>query len=432
MKHSTLHDTIDNALVACVPTPQPAERLQIVSSPLLAALRRAGTEHVYLDTADVGELDGVAVVNGAALAEIDGNTVNQPLVRRVLSRYTSGNAITACADKLRGRRDELELRAALYTATCGWIGSDVVRRGGSNHQWEVSLQLHMGAVGATPELAKRLGRSLRAMVPSCLVKVPFRPQWPHTLLMARDLQREGIPVNFTSTFSARQAVAAGLLAKVARTNIFMGRLNQGLRAELLGEHVVLEAQRALDRLRRSDRLGTRLIVASMREWQTFVRVAGCDAFTAPVGVLREFLTQTEITPFTLPSRLEATYDREMRVADDVRAALGPNRLERLWRIEPEFIEFLVDYGASTEYRDLDDGDRLRRRFETAGFGDFFSVPTTDERAELRRSKLPDVHAALTRRVALDTLYSLLADADFEKEQELIDTELMARRHGGAR
>lgn len=431
-KNPTRRDTLEDVVVGCATPAQPPERLPLVSSPLLAALRRAGTEHVYVDTADIEELRAVAVTSDGALTEIDGNTVDQPLVRRVLARYASGGAVTACADKLLGRRpgiSDAELAASLYTIVCGWIGADVVRRVGGGRHWDVSLQLHMGAVGTAPELAKRLGRCLRAMVPSCLIKVPFRPQAPHALLIARDLQREGIPVNFTSTFSTRQAVAAGLLANVARTNIFMGRLNQGLQADLLGEHVVLEAQRAIERLRRSERLDTRLIVASMREWQTFTRVAGCDAFTAPADVVREFLGQADVTPFTLASRLGASYEHEMRVA--VRDTLGAGRLERLWRLEPEFVDFLIDYRASAEYRDLEDGEALRLRFDKAGFGDFFYAPTPDEWAELRRSKLPDVRAPLTSRVALDTLYSLLADADFDKEQALIDAELMARRQGAA-
>ena len=92
---------------------------------------------------------------------------------------------------------------------------------------------------------------------------------------------------------------------------------------------------------------------------------------------------------------------------------------------------LVDYRASAEYRNLADGEALRLRFDRAGFGDIFYTPTADEWSALRRSKLPDIHAPLTNRIALDTLYSLLADADFEKEQGLIDAELVARRHGAA-
>jgi transaldolase len=69
---------------------------------------------------------------------------------------------------------------------------------------------------------------------------------------------------------------------------------------------------------------------------------------------------------------------------------------------------------------LQDGERLARRFDEAGFGDFFYAPTTEEWSTLRASKLPQLGAEITKRVALDTLYSVLADADFEKEQEAID------------
>ncbi len=39
------------------------------------------------------------------------------------------------------------------------------------------------------------------------------------------------------------------------------------------------------------------------------------------------------------------------------------------------------------------------------------------------SKLPNIESTLTRAVPLDTLYSLLADADFEKHQEEMDRML---------
>jgi hypothetical protein len=83
------------------------------------------------------------------------------------------------------------------------------------------------------------------------------------------LEDEGIPVNFNSIFSGRQVVADPLLVKVMRTNIFMGRLNQGLKADLLGAHVSLEAQRILLRLRQDPGIYTQLIVASLRDWRSF-------------------------------------------------------------------------------------------------------------------------------------------------------------------
>jgi transaldolase len=348
--------------------------------------------------------------------------VNQPLVRRVLDRYLAGDRLVAFAREL--RQPPRALVPWLYTLICGWIGQDMVAAFGAGRPWEVSLQLHMGAV-SHPETAKTLGRALQGMVPSGFVKVPFRPHEPGSLLIARDLEAESIPVNVTSTFSARQVVAAALLGDVTRSNVFMGRLNQGFHAALLGEHVDLETQRALRRLRREAGVKTQLIVASMREWQTFVQVAGCDVFTAPPRVLAEFLGQSEVSPDELTSQLETSYEDRLGIAADVVRLVGPERMARLWRVEPEFVEFLVSYRASTEYRELRDGERLRRRFEDAGFGDFFYTPTAREWTELRASKLPDLSGSLVSRLAVDTHMSLLADGDFVTQQEEIDAVLSA-------
>jgi transaldolase len=416
----------EEAFLTCERGAVTPERVQLVPSQLLAALRRAGTAHVYADTADVEELRRVLTVAGnGVVAEVDGNTVNQPLVRRVLDRYLAGDGLRACARALQRQRPELPREALvpyLYTLICGWIGRDIVGAFAAGRPWEVSLQLHMGAV-SDPKTAKVLGRSLRAMVPSGFVKVPFRPHEPGSLLIARDLEGEKIPVNLTSTFSARQVVAAALLGDVTRSNIFMGRLNQGFRAALLGEHVDLEAQRALRRLRREAGVKTQLIVASMREWQTFVRVAGCDVFTAPCGVLAEFLGQSEVSPDAVTSQLETSYEDRLGISADVARLVGSDRIARLWRVEPEFVKFLVAYRASREYRELSDGEGLRRRFEEAGFGDFFYAPNAREWAELRASKLPDLSGSLVGRLAVDTHMSLLADGDFVKEQEGIDAAL---------
>jgi transaldolase len=277
--------------------------------------------------------------------------------------------------------------------------------------------------------AKALGRALRTIVPSCFVKVPFRPHEPQSLLIARDLEAERIPVNFTSTFSARQVVVAALLANVTRTNIFMGRLNQGFHAALLGEHVDLEAQRALRRLRREAGAKTQLIVASVREWQTLVRVAGCDVFTAPCSVLGEFISQTDVPLEALTSQLETSYEDRLGIAEDAIEGVGLEQIARLWRVEPEFLEFLVEYRRSAEYRELGDGERLRRRFESAGFGDFFYAPDVREWQTIKKSKLPDLAGPLVRRLAADTHMSLLADGDFVTQQEAIDAALLQRGFG---
>jgi transaldolase len=204
---------------------------------------------------------------------------------------------------------------------------------------------------------------------------------------------------------------------------------QSPHAALLGEHVDLEAQRALRRLRREAGVKTQLIVASVREWQTLLRVAGCDVFTAPCSVLAEFLSQTDMPAEALTSQLETSYEDHLGIAEDAIDAVGLRQIARLWRVEPDFVEFLDDYRASAEYRELKNGDGLRRRFESAGFGDFFYSPDAREWQTIKKSKLPDVAGPLARRLAVDTHMSLLADGDFVNQQEAIDAALLQRGFG---
>ncbi|PWU25581.1 MAG: hypothetical protein C5B48_00585 [Candidatus Rokuibacteriota bacterium] len=91
---------------------------RLVLSPLLHALQASGTRHIYGDTTDVDELWRVAATTaGAVLAEIDGNTVNQPLVRRVLDRYLAREA-TARREFPRGEDTKLARVGVAITRPC--------------------------------------------------------------------------------------------------------------------------------------------------------------------------------------------------------------------------------------------------------------------------------------------------------------------------
>lgn len=140
--------SLEEALVTCGRGHAAQQRVRLVSSPLLAALRQTGTAHVYADTADREELRRLlAVAGGAILAEVDGNTVNQPLARQVLDRYLAGDRLAACAQELRRHRrgaSSAALVPYVYTMGSGWIGNDLVNAFATGRPWEVSLQLHMG------------------------------------------------------------------------------------------------------------------------------------------------------------------------------------------------------------------------------------------------------------------------------------------------
>jgi transaldolase len=166
-----------------------------------------------------------------------------------------------------------------------------------------------------------------------------------------------------------------------------------------------------------------LIVASMREWQTFVRTAGCDVYTVPAGVIQGFFDQQEFSPQGIKSSLECSYQDQLGIDSEVMDILPLERISRLWKVEPELIEFLTEFRVTREYSEMYDGDALYKRFDDAGFGGIFHSPSESEWIEIRKSKLPDLQSDLPKQIPLDTLYSLLADADFEKYQEEIDKKI---------
>lgn len=411
-----------------------AKPIRYVSHPLARAVKDCGTAHIYTDTADQEEMFDLLVQKEDAeniylYEEVDGNTTNQPLIVKVFDRFLGGDEtdnVVAWIKALQKEKPDLTIEEAtvlIYSIINGRLGLEVLDYYAAGRIWQISLELHT-SLAPDPIASKRIGWCLNQAVPNAFVKVAFTPDHPHALLIARDLENQGVAVNFTATFSARQIVAAALLANPHRTNVFLGRLSQGLESELLGEQVVLETQRHVKRLREKFKVQTLNMLASVRRWQTMALTAGCDVYTVPYAVLKAFLTQTEIGPEQIENRLEADYSDRLAIPDNVVEKVGLEKIKQLYRVEPEFIEFLTELRASAEYATID-GEGLFKRFDKAGFGDFFYAPSASEWPELRKGKLPDLDSPLTKALPLDTLYALLAIGDFTNFQDRMDESIRA-------
>ncbi|GKS58095.1 hypothetical protein YTPLAS18_16220 [Nitrospira sp.] len=428
MKPNTQHM---NETLRILSRPTQALRLpKLISHPMLDALRDAGAVHVYADSANVQELaDLLYADRGSLFSGVDGNTINQPLAHKVIAEYLSRMDQGMCADEFGSGNRSGELRdpARCYAVLCSKMANDFEHLFASGRRWETSLQLHM-SLSRDVAQAQDVARLMRDLSPGAIVKVPLTPYEPRCFVLARNLEREGIPVNFTSTFSARQAIAAALLCRVARTNIFMGRLDQGLQSARLGAHVCLETQRALRQLRRELDVPTLLIIASLRNAQHLYDTAGCDVYTIPVKVLREWLTEAPWSAEQIGSQLDTSYADRLGIGATVPEPVR-SRIDDLYRIDPEFMEFLLSYAASVEWQEENDGDTLAKRFEEAGFGQCFYAPDRAEWAEIKSGKLPDLSGSLAHRLPLDTLFSLHADGDFENHQAAMDTLLAEHVRG---
>ena len=109
--------------------------------------------------------------NPSSSVAVDGSTINQPLLAKVLGAALDGADPGAWLRALLRHRPGLgedEALPLLFTVVLARAGGDMVTRFGGQRSWEVSLQLHMRGLGDR-ELSMQWGRYLRAMVPSNLV-----------------------------------------------------------------------------------------------------------------------------------------------------------------------------------------------------------------------------------------------------------------------
>jgi len=139
----------------------------------------------------------------------------------------------------------------------------------------------------------RIARRFHAICPErFIVKIPFTPAG---LLATRRAAADGIPVNHTLGFSARQNYVVASLAKPSFVNVFLGRLNSvvadnGLGdGRYVGERAALASQAIVQKLRKEKGIPTRQIAASLRSGEQVRDLAGVDIMTLPTKVAREFL-----------------------------------------------------------------------------------------------------------------------------------------------
>ncbi len=159
----------------------------------------------------------------------------------------------------------------------------------------------------------------------------------------------------------------------------------------------------------------------------FVRLAGCDVFTAPCEVLGEFLRSDRRAPGGAhePARdlLRGPPGHRGRRHPGRRA--GANRSTVASRAGVR----RVSHGLPSERRVPRARERraapaaVRRARASATSSD---APGVHEWQILRKSKLLDLAAPPAGHLAADTHMSLLADGDFVNQQEAIDAALLER------
>jgi transaldolase len=281
----------------------------------------------------------------------------------------------------------------------------------------VSVELHT-ATAHDAEAAVEYGRRFAAVSPDrFVVKVPLTPEG---LIATRMLRTEGIPVNFTLGFSARQNHVAAAFAFPSYVNVFLGRLNSYVSDNrlgdglMVGEKATLASQREVkDLSSRSGRL-TLQIAASIRDGMQVEALAGVDVMTIPTAAASD-----------ARARLSGKWDSRRDRAYEVRLAAGVEekklRLSVLWDVSDREKEL----GRSLDAKPPRSGEELVDRVRRLGIEDLFPGMSPEDLQRIaREGKIPR-HASWAERIAsgkaaVDSLLNLAGLASFTADQAALD------------
>jgi len=375
-------------------------RVAACSEGFWRGLRGCGSE-LWLDTGDMDAADDLWTDEFSAL------TTNNTLLNREIQK--------GIYDDLVGEARALlaDLDEATRVIEMGFVlnarhGLRLARRFGAKVSVELSTELAHDV-----ERSVFYGSRFHAIAPDdFIVKVPLTPAG---LVAARRLRADGVPINFTLGFSARQNHLIARYARPNFVNVFLGRANAYVRdnglggGEGVGEKAMLASQRALRAFTGGDG-SVRHIAASLRSGEQVSALAGCDVFTMPTKVAA--------------AAFEAGTDRwEDRTADDPEVeGAGGERLEKLWEIAEES-DALVRTIAEVE-----DPAAIVAAARDHGLADLLPEFDDGERAAIaEHGKIPD-HARWRERIlagtaAPDSLLNLAGLASFAADQKELDDRI---------
>lgn len=373
-------------------------------------LRECGTQ-LWLDTGDF------AAASKAYSREIDALTTNNTLVNQVVQTGAMDDVIAHSAQKIRAARPDIsehDLIIELGFLANAKLALSLVQKLGAH----VSVELHPGTAFSV-EQTLVFARRYYAIEPDWFyVKVPLTPDG---FVATRALSGEGIPVNYTLGFSARQNYLAALFSKPMFVNVFLGRLNSlveenGLgKPDNVGEKTTLASDEAVKMIRKTHRdAPTNQIAASLRSGSQVPILAGVDVFTMPPKVAEEYLAMDVSKDDVHPRRAE---ELQVELANTGLARVV--EVSTLWDIDEEFMAFVED--AVHQADQIPDGHALVRLADEHGVN-LFREWTDEERKAIREhGKIPDL--AQWPGAPIDDLMSISALETFAKDQAALDDRI---------
>ena len=381
------------------------------SDPTMARFKETGTE-LWIDTGDLEKAQSIWKSEFSAL------TTNNTLANQVVQTGVMDEVIHQTISRLNevasGLTKEERVTEVGFVINCH-IALRLVRA----FKTKVSIELH-------PSMSRNIGRTLdyarryyRVCPEYFIVKIPLTPEG---YLSVRTLRKEGMPINFTLGFSARQNYLAARLSNPEFVNVFLGRLNQVVSensvggGDLVGEKVTLATQEALLRVRKQyPEVGTRLIGASIRSGEQVAFLAGLDVMTIPPSAMEEFLKMKHPVG-TMSSNIGKDINPEI----DFSHLHGP-RFHKLWEVPDAFVQFVNDLLASTNLDSMNGGE-MESFCRERNVDLFYPFSPAQLKKILDLGKIPRLDE-WSHEVALDDLMTQSALQSFSKDQAALDDRI---------
>ena len=380
-------------------------RLTTASHPLWAALKNVGSE-LWLDTGDIEAASPLYTREFTAL------TTNNTLLNKEVQKGTYDELVRTLAVELNDLDEQTRVIEIAFILNARH-GLRLAQTFGG----KVSVELHTDLAN---DIARSLhyGRRYFAICPEhFIVKIPLTPSG---LIAARTLRQEGIPINFTLGFSARQNYVAAAFTQPAYCNVFLGRLNAYVSdnklgdGKLVGEKAMLASQRAVTKVANGK---TRHIAASLRGASQVADLAGIDVFTMPTTVAAASLKE-------LKPEFTNRVNQDYAVTWNSAAEAAANRVSVLWDIaKPE-----TAFAAALRAKAPTSAAELVGMATANGASDMFpQLSDADWAIIAKDGKIPK-HATWAARIAsgelaIDTLLTYGALQSFIADQKEMDDRI---------
>lgn len=373
-------------------------------------LKDLGTE-LWLDTGDAQAAEKVWS------PELEALTTNNTLVNQVVQTGTMDGLISYAAREIRKAQpgiSEKDLIIEIGFLVNAKIALSLVEKFGAH----VSVELHPDFGFDVPNTLIFARRYYDINPDHFYVKVPLTSDG---FVATRILSQQGIPINFTLGFSARQNYLAARFAKPRYVNVFLGRLNSVVEEnklgspENVGEKVALASYEVVRDLRKSSTdVFTYQIAASMRNGKQVATLAGIDVQTIPPKVAQEYL-EMDLSKHDVRRQTS----EELQVNLDTSKPVEIAEVQRLWTVDAQFIAFTED--AVRQAPAICSGRELVEISREHDVNLFYDYSDEDRQRLREKGKIPDLSA--WPGVPLDDLMSMSALEAFAKDQQELDERI---------